>query len=657
MKFYIRLTLAIILFSISSYSFAQPKFKLGKVPIEELEMTSYAADSTADAVILGETKSYNIGLNANNDIELVIEVHRRIKILNTDAIDNWGTLSFTLLDYGGKYQKVGYFRGYSFNLVNGKAEEEKIDLRDAIKEQTSEHSYSQKFTFKNVQVGSVIDYTYRIYSDFYTSIPDIYFQYSIPVIWSDLTFDYPENFKYKYFVTGSQPIYKQEKKRYTSKHGKYNIEKVKEYWALKDVPAMKQASFSRPVSNYRQKINYELYAYQAPGYAYRNYSTSWEEINKDLMNSSSFGDKLNRLGPTKKIAEQLFVDDASDLKKVNNALNYVQKNLAWNGQSGIYPSENISVQIREKSGRAADLNFILIGILRNLGLEANPVILSTRSNGIIFQSFPATDDFNYIITAVKLDGKYVLVDPTSEYSGLGLLPEYCLNGEGMMITEAGPKWLPIETGTPYDISEYEMVKLSDDLNVSIDYNAKFSNYAAFFIRESIGEDGGPEKFIQKEIEDDKQSHISDYTIQYLENLSRPVILSYKAKPEDYIQDMGDMYLLKTVLYPNFEENPFKKETRDFPIDFIYPRNYSHTVIIEIPENYTFEEIPENVRIATSDRALYLTVAYSVQGNKLTASIKFNIKKSFLMASRYLEIKEFFDHVVQKENEMVVIREK
>ena len=649
------LTLAILLFSLSIN--AQPKMKFGKVTEEELKMTSYEADSTAEAVILGESSYLNIQVSvASNRFQLVVEVHRRIKILHKNAIDDWGNVSFSLYENNGKSEKLSNFKGLTLNLVKGKIEEEKLSLKDAFREQSSENTSTQKFTFKNVQVGSIIEYVYTIYSDFYSRIPDFMVQTSIPVMWNDILFEYPENFKYKYFITGSEPIYHSETTSTMDYSGGYNFAKTRNIWVFKNVPSLKQMDFMRPVKNYRTKINYELYGVDFPGRTYENYSSSWVEINKDLMSSENFGKLLDKLAPTKEIAVGLGVSEASEMEKILASVNYVQTNYIWNEKLRVYPSQEWKKNIKEQKGNSADLNFTLIGILKNLGIKAYPVILSTRANGMIFQSFPATDDFNYIITAIEHKGKFILVDPTSEFTGLDMLPEYCLNGEGMLIREAGHKWIPLDNNIPYDISEFVQFSFDDERKVKAEYQVKYSDYAAYFLRNSIDKKGGEEKYIKESIEDNKEFNITDFNFENLNNLSKPVIKKYIASPDDYLQEMDDIILFKPILFPNFKENPFKKDKRTFPIDFTYPRNYAHTVIIQLPQGYEFDEIPKNVRMASPDRSLFLSVIYSVEGNILSMMMKYNIAASMFITERYEEVRTFFDNVVAKENEQIIIRQ-
>lgn len=50
---------------------------------------------------------------------------------------------------------------------------------------------------------------------------------------------------------------------------------------------------------------------------------------------------------------------------------------------------------KDKTGNIADINLMLTAMLRSAGLTANPVLVSTRSNGIAL--FPNRNAFNYVI--------------------------------------------------------------------------------------------------------------------------------------------------------------------------------------------------------------------------------------------------------------------
>ena len=54
---------------------------------------------------------------------------------------------------------------------------------------------------------------------------------------------------------------------------------------------------------------------------------------------------------------------------------------------------------KDKTGNVAEINLMLTAMLRYAGINANPVLVSTRSNGIAL--FPNRTAFNYVIAAVE----------------------------------------------------------------------------------------------------------------------------------------------------------------------------------------------------------------------------------------------------------------
>ena len=66
----------------------------------------------------------------------------------------------------------------------------------------------------------------------------------------------------------------------------------------------------------------------------------------------------------------------------------------WNGMYGYTSDEGVKKAYDLKTGNIADINLILVGMLRAANLKANPVLISTRSNGVPL--FPTMEGFNYV---------------------------------------------------------------------------------------------------------------------------------------------------------------------------------------------------------------------------------------------------------------------
>ena len=90
---------------------------------------------------------------------------------------------------------------------------------------------------------------------------------------------------------------------------------------------------------------------------------------------------------------------------------------------------------KNKTGNTAEINLMLTAMLRFAGLNANPVLISTRDNGIAF--FPSRTAFNYVIAAVETPEGLILLDATEKYSEPNILPLRDLNWIGRLIRKDG----------------------------------------------------------------------------------------------------------------------------------------------------------------------------------------------------------------------------
>ena len=111
--------------------------------------------------------------------------------------------------------------------------------------------------------------------------------------------------------------------------------------------------------------------------------------------------------------------------------------MVWNENNSYNCEKGVKKAFKEKVGNSADINLMLVAMLRHAGLDANPIIVSTRSNGIAI--FPSRFAFNYVIVGVKLsnDENIVLLDATNKNTLPNILPLKVLNWSGRMLMPNG----------------------------------------------------------------------------------------------------------------------------------------------------------------------------------------------------------------------------
>ena len=161
----------------------------------------------------------------------------------------------------------------------------------------------------------------------------------------------------------------------------------------------------------------------------KTYRTTWNELTDELMKLDNFGGPLhdrNRwLDDELKNITGGTAGSPATLQKI---FAYVRDHFDCSNAEGLYMSQPLKKVWEDKKGNVADINLLLTAICHHEGLEASPVILSSRTHGFAVEDYPLLSDYNYVITRVRLDGNSYLLDASKPYIGFGQLPELCYNG-------------------------------------------------------------------------------------------------------------------------------------------------------------------------------------------------------------------------------------
>lgn len=621
--------------------------KFGKISKEEFAITSNPLDTTADAIILGDFHHYSMEAFSGS-LKTNIKVYRRILILDPEGAEDLETISISLYKGNSGADKLSRFKASTFNLEDGKIIETKLDKDSRFKEESDKWD-RYKFAFNNVKKGSIIEYTYTISSDFF-EFPTYYPQQEYPVLWSELILQYFDGINFKYNYTGNtSPLYR---------NSETIAEKISDTWIFKNVAPLKQENYMGPVKNYQTKINYELKSIEIPGALYRDYTTSWQEIASDYLEKEHAGKLISKPRFFKDIVDYVNADEnaTSPEEKAASALNYIRSNFLWNGNNSEYPTYNFGDVLKDKKGNSADLNILLMGSLKSLDINVRPVLLSTRDNGWLLKSNPSTDDLNYVISSYSIDGNRHFVDAATSYSGIDALPSKCFNGEALVVDERNATWVELSPNMKYHRKVFVQTNVTEDLEVKGTCQTKEMDYAAQYVRYKIRKEGGLDKYIEHQKKGLKDFDLTNYEVKAIDQTNEPVSVKFEFSSENMIEELGDFIAITPILFKDYEENPFKKDHREFAIDFTYPITLEYTYIINIPEGYAFDELPKPTRVSNADKSINLLLNSNAMGQSANITFRLEIKKAMYKVTQYADIKTFFDYLISQQNQPILIKE-
>lgn len=292
-------------------------------------------------------------------------------------------------------------------------------------------------------------------------------------------------------------------------------------------------------------------------------------------------------------------------------------------------------------------------MLRYAGLDANPILISTRSNGIAL--YPSRSAFNYVIAGIEVENQIILLDATNKYSLPGVLPIRDLNWFGRIIRNNGSSTTVSLTPQKKSIDAITLMGLiNKEGEITGKVRKKHYDYNAFAFRNNYN-GISKESFIEKLEKENLGLEIEEYEVQNSGNLNEPIVENYSFKSTNSVEIIGDKLYISPLLYFSFKENPFKQEQRQYPVDFVYPNQDNFKISLAIPEGYTVESLPESKVIAMPDNYARFSYEISKNNNQIQISYILDINKVVIENNYYDSLKDFFKELVNKNNEHIVLK--
>ncbi|OQX78501.1 MAG: hypothetical protein B6D64_06515 [Bacteroidetes bacterium 4484_276] len=598
---------------------AKDPVKFGKVTIEELEMKEYLPDPDAAAVVLC---SYGYYDNKSHYFTHVF----RVKILKKEGY-NFANRKF-------RVSQKSSIKGNTYNLVDGKVVVDKLSRESIYKERITEDFCVVNVAMPNVREGSVIDLHIH-----YFGFPwNWYFQEDVPVVWSELRIDKPHYIRFRETFFGNEPLYIRENNR----------------WVAKDVPAFEEEPFMTSRENYITKFEFDILSISIPGY-FREYSVSWESVSKILMENRQFGSVLNSGSYLNKVAKGINSKYQTQEAKIVAALDFVHETIEFNGRDRYTAKcHTLSGARDEGIGNSADINLTLIRLLEKLDFEVYPVVLSTKENGILSLVYASFQRLNYVLAYVKIGDGFVLVDGTDKYLPYYMLPKKCLNWKGRLVDKDASRWIDINTAYKDDQLSYYELSLQKDLSLTGKLSYIKMDYAAYDIRKKLENYNSIDEYVEYLTKGHPDIEIIDAKITGIEDVYGPVKEEYEVRITNHAQSIGNTVYLTMTLLEKIEDNPFKAEERRYPIDLNYPVLHRGVVKISLPEYFIVEEIPEQVHLLLPNNDATFTFSISNINNTIMLNYKLAVNKELFLETEYGDLKAFYNEVVNKESEPIII---
>ncbi|MGN6639119.1 MAG: hypothetical protein ACTHJ8_09430, partial [Mucilaginibacter sp.] len=368
-----------------------------------------------------------------------------------------------------------------------------------------------------------------------------------------------------------------------------------------------------------------------------------------------FGSQLKR----KLNNEEEIITKAKTLNgdaRIAYVFNQVKNAMKWNGSDRWYTIDGTYRAWENKTGNSAEVNLILYHLLKSSGVNAYPMVVSTREHGRVRPYLTSLIQFNRAVVYVPVDSaNYYVLDATGKYNIYNEIPEELLNSSGLYIDKSKDLYDIIYIHNRQPARQVVLINAEIKPNGKLEGNAQLSStsYNRINAIERYKTDG-EKKYIDYLRGDDNNLKISAVKLEDMDVDTLPLTqkidfsLDLPGSDENYIY-------LNPNLFTSLKANPFLSEKRMTNVDFGYLKNYSINGVYKIPAGYKVDALPKSVSMVMPDKSISFKRLIAEQDGSIVVRYSINYNKAEYSKDDYPDFHEFFKKMHEMLDEQIVLK--
>lgn len=599
----------------------------GQIPDEQEKLEVYSYFPEAEAVILNDFGIWYPGDAEGRTVKL--KRHIRIKILKPeglkykDVVIRYQTRS--------KYEQVKNLRAQTINFEGSRKVKNKLALKLLPPKDLQNGERELSFTFREVKVGSIIEYAYDLETDEIDNLNPWYFQNKIPTVESEVR------------LAGFIP------RAYQAFPQNISIElQENDFWKMKHIAPLPDLPFLLNYDANRIGIRFQ----------YRDFTTimddvqAWQEFSHWLEEATLLLDDSVSQRAIFALAQSLIRDAITEEEKIAAIYNHVRNHVRWNGVSDYWVNQSAAQLYRSQEGHSGEINMLLAHLLWQAGVTAYRGFVATRDYGKPLD-VPLFNQFNDVFILAIADGQSFIMDATDPLRPYDLPPLRLLNGKAWLIRDSTAGWSNI----PDRYMGEKLISgriILDEQNDGITgiFQEYLKGYFALETEKRFRK-AGEEKFWAAYL--DSSSVIKNPGLHNADQTHLPLELTYEFFSKKWTRKEANRLHLIPMAHYTLTRNPFKENTRNRPVEYDFLRDEQITISIQVGEDWEIEKIPDSKRVMLPGMEVSFNYTAEKTGNVIHVSSHFQVRKSVIFPEDYGALKKLYDHITELMNQEVILR--
>jgi hypothetical protein len=629
---------------------SQAGINFQQVSTDELRMTSEPLAPGAPAIILFREVDRDDNSHATHEDNYI-----RIKIL-TEEGRKYGDVEIPFFRPNGDVVQIRARTirpDGSIVDFNGK-----VFDKDLVKGKIGGRQYkyqAKTFTLTDVQVGSIIEYSYTL--DFHDyMIFDSHWTLNDTLFTKKASFSlnpYSRLYSLRW-CWNSLPEHSNPPKQEPNRMIRMTVE---------NVPAFQEEEFMPPEEEMKSRIDF---VYEAPPFE-SDQAKYWKKLGKQL-NDQLEGFIGKRKAMEEAVSQIVSPGDTPEIKlrkiyarvqQFRNTSYEVAKTEQQQKRDKEKPPGNVEDVWKRGYAGGGQLTWLFLALARAAGFEAYGCWVADRKNYFFSPVTMQGYKLNSNVVLVKLNGKDLYLDPGAAFTPFGLLTWSETHVTGLKLDSNGGSW--IETRLPQP-SESQTLRTGDfSLSETGDFEGKltvtYTGLEAMYRR--LEEQNTDDVERKKYLEDQLNSQIGVVADVDLLNhpdwtgTETPLVAEFNVKIEGWITGAGSHAVIPASIFSAAERGTFEHAVRVQPIYVEYPFSKSDDITVELPAGWTVNSLP-----TTQDQDGHI-IHYSLKvdnnSRKLRLTRSFSVEFTLLETKYYPALRRFYQTVRTGDAEQIVLQ--
>jgi hypothetical protein len=408
-------------------------------------------------------------------------------------------------------------------------------------------------------------------------------------------------------------------------------------------------------------VEFELKGVSVPGEIYKDYAQTWDNVREFLKNEYEMGSRLKVQNPYAEEMKSLDLEGKPVSVKASRIFALLKSKLKWNKEYKLY-CKNPQRILKEGKGSNIELNYIYMAMLRDAGISSTPMLIRRRSMGRLPLTYASIDKLNtFVVAFVDENDALLFADCSADYGDVNILPAD-LMAEGILydpnVTKT-PNNGATRGGTIYDLSEIggnatntrinclvtpDGQLAGQRINTHIGYNALSYKNAYHEMEDSLA--------IIEKIEKNLDCKLSSFRTKNAEGVGRAVEERIRFSKEAVVD--GDRIYFNPIVFADEKTNYFVQSDRVLPVEFPAAQTTTITSVVTLPEGYVVEEMPKPETVQLPGY-LAVTITFEMQENNLVTKYQSIVDNTFIPATEYANLQEFWNKVLKINSMMVCLK--